>query len=63
MEEYLKLLKRRLSRAEDQIQKRRGNENNLSPEGMRMLGYYQGRVSILENDVDEIEEFLKENKP
>ena len=59
MKEYLKLLKRRLARAEDQVQKRRGDENALTGEGIRMLGYYQGRVSILEDAVDEIEYQLK----
>lgn len=60
MDKYLKLLKRKLVRAEEQIQKRRpsDSDNDLNGEGFRMLGYYQGRVSILEDAIDEIEEYL-----
>ncbi len=56
MEEYLKLLKRRLSRSNDQIDRRLSTDSALlSSEGIRMVGYYQGRVSILEDAIDEIE--------
>ena len=60
MEEYLKLLKRRLARSEDQVLKRvASGSETLTAEGFRMLGYYQGRVSILEDAVDEIESHLR----
>lgn len=58
MQEYLKLLKRRLVRSKEQV-KTRISENNKSEEGFRMLGYYQGRVSILEDVIDELEALSK----
>lgn len=55
MDKYLRLLKRRLVRANNQIKKRMTDSEGLSPEGFRVLGYYEGRVSILEDAIDEIE--------
>lgn len=57
MVEYLKLIKRRLLRAKEQVATRIV-ESDKSEEGFRMLGYYQGRVTILEDVIDEIEESI-----
>ena len=59
MEEYLLLLKRRLFRANTQVSNRLPDSLRLNAEGFRMLGYYQGRVSILEDAIDEIELYLE----
>lgn len=62
MEEYLKLLKRRLVRSAIQMKKRMHEGSPLSHEGVRMVGYYQGRISILEDAIDEIEDFINKEK-
>lgn len=59
MEDYLKLLKRRLGRAEKQVEIYKAMLKGLSSEGFRSYGYCQGRVSALEDAIDEIQAFLE----
>ena len=52
----IKKLKRRLKRAEERYLILKSKENNLSEHGRWELGYWEGRISALEDCIDDLEE-------
>tara|TARA_R110002049_G_C8841569_1_gene536434 strand:+ start:259 stop:450 length:192 start_codon:yes stop_codon:yes gene_type:complete len=59
MEHYIKKLKRRLSRLKDKETKLKnkhgGNESKYTYYGGLELGYVQGKISEIEETIDELE--------
>ena len=49
-------LKRKIERNKAKLKQLKDNQDNLSVWGYRDIGYYEGRLSVLEDLLDEMEE-------